>query len=320
MIPELAASDFLGGGASEARAAANLRSALASAGGAHLRLSEPLLTTRRTALSAARVFFAQPVAEKAALEIAGSPHHRGWSVMHNERDWREQVHLGRERRAAGAEAPPWRSLEGPNLWPPEPDGGFRAAMEAHLEACADLGQGLVEALGHVCGFGKDWGAPEQAYLLMKLIAYHPQWPGVEPRRGVAAHVDFSLLTLLAQDPSGGLEIRQTGGRWTPVEPREDCLFLNAGELLEALCGGQLRATPHRVTHRATDQARLSIPVFFNPPLEAWIHPQPTPAAGTEADGTDHVHRVLTGGEGPFRFGEAEWRRKGLNHWCAACCG
>ncbi len=320
MIPVLAASDFLGRGAGSAASGRVLASALGGAGAVHLLLPEAWRELRRAALTEARAFFEGPEEDKALVALERSPHHRGWSVLHNERDWREQLHLGRERPAACGDAEAWRGLEGPNPWPARPGESFRRSAEAHLEACASLGHGLARALAATYGWEPECHDRERAYLLMKLIAYHPQQPGSPPRRGVAAHVDFSLLTLLAQDGSGGLAIRRPGGAWIDVEPREDCLLLNSGEILEALSGGALPATPHRVIHHSVARARLSIPVFWNPPLEAWIHPRPFPSGPRREVEGEHVHRVLTGREAAFRFGEAEWRRKGLDRWCTACCG
>ena len=54
--------------------------------------------------------------------------------MHNERDHREQIHVGRERAPATAaqlaQAPHWW-LQGPNRWPD--DAGFRQVF-AHIAA------------------------------------------------------------------------------------------------------------------------------------------------------------------------------------------
>ena len=188
---------------------------------------------------------------------------------------------------------------------------------AHLEACLELGAGLLQALAPAWGIPPAVCTAQEAYGLLKLIAYHPQEGPGPPRWGVAAYVDFSLLTLVAQDGEGGLEVRLPSGGWGPVPCEPGTLVLHVGELLEALSGGRLRATPHRVTHPGRTRPRLSLPVFVNPPLEAWIHPRPAPPRSPEAD---HVHRVLTGAEGPFCYGEAEWRRKGLDRWCATCCG
>lgn len=38
-------------------------------------------------------------------------------------------------------------------------------------------------------------------------------------------------------------------------------------------GGYYRATPHRVINLSTQQARISIPIFINPPLDALMQPE-----------------------------------------------
>ena len=71
-----------------------------------------------------RAFFELPVAEREALAIVNSPYFRGYTVLGDERtkgasDWREQLDVGLEERAAtvGPDDPPWRRLRGPNQWP-----------------------------------------------------------------------------------------------------------------------------------------------------------------------------------------------------------
>src|SRR5689334_1592212 len=57
------------------------------------------------ALADAREFFSLSPAAKASVAIEASPHWRGYSEMRNTRDWREQIHFGREEPAieSGAE-------------------------------------------------------------------------------------------------------------------------------------------------------------------------------------------------------------------------
>ena len=55
-------------------------------------------------MTAARDFFALPLADKRALAIASSPHFRGYTVLGDERtkgvnDWREQLDVGAEEPA-----------------------------------------------------------------------------------------------------------------------------------------------------------------------------------------------------------------------------
>src|SRR5262245_9235605 len=84
------------------------------------RLRHPILPRERLAevLDDAHTFFALPQKIKSAIAIEHSQHFRGYSEMKNERDWREQLHLGAERQALGDE-PSFLQLEGPNLWPPD---------------------------------------------------------------------------------------------------------------------------------------------------------------------------------------------------------
>ena len=288
------------------------------------RLRHPVLPPDRLAevLDDARAFFDLPHATKSALAIEHSQHFRGYSEMKNERDWREQLHLGAERPDLGDE-PPFLRLEGPNLWPPDPE--WRDRILRYLSEVVDVGK---ELLANVCvGLGIDPTSFADKpgldpYLVMKLICYHPQ-PEIDGSRpGVAAHVDFSWITLTLQDSTGGLEIRVPNGEWIAIEPEPGTLLVHVGEILMFATQGRFCATPHRVINRQSDRSRLSIPIFLNPSLETIVTPiagaSPTLVRRTIVD--SHVHRVLSPSEpaGSFLFGAAEWRRKGLNVWCTKC--
>ncbi|HEX4460512.1 MAG TPA: 2-oxoglutarate and iron-dependent oxygenase domain-containing protein, partial [Polyangia bacterium] len=96
-----------------------LSAACAEVGAFELQLDDAAAARLLTTMTYARAFFALPAAAKHALDIAHSPHHRGYSEMHNERDWREQLHLGPERTRRLSPAPDgeWSRLVGPNQWP-----------------------------------------------------------------------------------------------------------------------------------------------------------------------------------------------------------
>ena len=273
-------------------------------------------------LNDAHAFFDLPQEIKTELAIEHSRHFRGYSEMKNERDWREQLHFGAERPAAGDE-PPFLRLEGPNLWPP--DSAWRDRILRYLAEVVEVGK---EVLANLCAgleieqtsFADRPGL--DPYLVMKLICYHPQ-PEIDGRRpGVAAHVDFSWITLTLQDDTGGLEIRTPGGQWTAVEPEPGTLLVHVGEILAFATSGFFCATPHRVINRMSDRSRLSIPIFLNPSLHT-IVTRVTDASTAHARRTiddSHVHCVLspTDPSDSFLFGTAEWRRKGLNVWCTEC--
>ena len=288
------------------------------------RLRHPSLPRERLAevLDDARAFFDLPHAIKSALAIEHSQHFRGYSEMKNERDWREQLHLGAERPDMGDE-PAFLRLEGPNLWPPDP--AWRDRILRYLSDVVEVGQEVLTKLCTGLGIKLTSFADKPGldpYLVMKLICYHPQ-PEIDGcRPGVAAHVDFSWITLTLQDSTGGLEIRVPDGQWIAVEPEPGTLLVHVGEVLAFATQGRFCATPHRVINRKADRSRLSIPTFLNPSLHTIVTPiavdSTVPARRTMDD--SHVHRVLSPSEPveSFRFGEAEWRRKGLNVWCTEC--
>lgn len=269
------------------------------------------------AVKAAHDFFRLPASVKAATSIERSPHFRGWSEMHNERDWREQIHFGRERGCG--DGPPFMRLEGPNQWPP--DASWRAVITAYLDRVAAVGERLLGCAAADLGLPADSfaGVGQDGYVLLKLIGYHPQ-PSVEAQRpGVAAHVDFSWLTLTLQD-APGLEIQEPNGDWIEIDVVPGSLWVHPGELLQVASGGAYTATPHRVINRSFDRTRVSLPLFLNPPLSGWVRSLVPGATANVSREAAHIHRVLDPRVPvePFHFGEAEWRRKGLNGWCHVC--
>jgi isopenicillin N synthase-like dioxygenase len=270
------------------------------------------------ALADAQAFFAQPEAAKAALAIARSPHARGYSVMHGERDWREQVHFGREAEAVAGDEPWWR-LRGPNAWPA--DAAWRTRLLELLHGVERLGTRVLAKLAAALGLDSGPWLGAEPYLLLKLIAYHPQPRACERRPGVAAHLDFSLVTLTLQDDVGGLEVQRPDGAWVAVPCVRGAWLVNVGELLQFVTGNRLVATPHRVVNPSAQRQRHSIPAFLHPSLATTLRRARPPLPVAPGAGA-HVHAVLDP-RGPgedLHFGAAEWRRKGENVWCAACCG
>jgi isopenicillin N synthase-like dioxygenase len=269
-------------------------------------------------LAASRDFFALASDEKMQIAIERSPHHRGYSVMHNARDFREQLHFGSEDPEPRSDGAPWLQLLGPNLWPRALGDEWRAILLDHLDATARLGREILTALAKAWDLPAHALSPAAPYLIMKSICYHPQPLSSENRPGVAAHVDYSLITLLLQDDVSGLELLLRDGRWHPVPPRSGTLLVNAGEILAHLTGNRVRATPHRVLNPSRERSRISLPVFVNPGLDARVAPI-LPSLPPIED-PEHIHRVLGKNQlDPFHFGEGEWRRKGENLWCAECC-
>jgi len=282
-------------------------------------LKHPVFTEARCneAIADARAFFDLPQHAKQNLAIEGSPHFRGYSEMRNERDWREQIHFGSELEAR-PDGPAYQQLVGPNQWPADP--AWRGRILALLKDLENVGREVLATLATQLGLPSSQflASDEEPYLLLKMILYQPP-PGGVVRSGVAPHVDFSWITLLLQDDTGGLEIRSPDGKWIDIAPIPGTLVVNAGEILEFASRGQFVATPHRVLNRSLSKSRVSLPFFLNPALATKVMPITKEPAPVRPNDGEHVHRVFSGAPaGPFVFGNEEWRRKGLGVWCAAC--
>ena len=228
---------------------------------------------------AARDFFARPATEKAAIAMgrAGAAW-RGWFPPGGELtggvpDGKEGIYFGREdgpdhpRVRAGA--PP----HGPSLFPDEPDELAPLVLEL-LDRLTELGQGVLELVALGLGLERDWfrrHLTADPTILFRIFHYPPAGAVPEATWGVQEHTDYGLLTLLAQDDVGGLEVRTPSG-WIEAPPVPDSFVCNLGDMLERVTGGVYRSTPHRV--RRPPRGRLSFPFFLDPSWDARIVPVP----------------------------------------------
>jgi isopenicillin N synthase-like dioxygenase len=123
--------------------------------------------------------------------------------------------------------------------------------------------------------------------------------------GVGEHTDYGLLTLLAQDEIGGLEVKTPNG-WIKAPPIPGALVCNIGDMLDRLTGGAYRSTPHRVLN-TSGRSRLSFPFFFDPGFDARIVPLPEHAQYVRDDSSDrwdkaNVH-AFSGTYGDYLLGK-----------------
>jgi isopenicillin N synthase-like dioxygenase len=119
----------------------------------------------------------------------------------------------------------------------------------------------------------------QPTLLFRIFEYPP---GDSDDWGVGEHTDYGLLTLLAQDANGGLQVRTPNG-WIEAPPIPGTLVCNIGDMLDRLTGGAYRSTPHRVRN-TSGKSRLSFPFFFDPGWHAEIVPLPAHASARDDSG------------------------------------
>ena len=240
-----------------------------------------------------RRFFALPDAEKLEIEMArGGRAWRGYFPVGGELtsgvpDLKEGLYLGTDLPADHPRVMARTPLHGANLWP-EALPGLRVAAEAYMAGATRAAAGLMEAVSISLGLGDDYFRDtytDEPTVLFRIFHYPARGPGEgdwSRSWGVGEHTDYGLLTLLAQDRHGGLQVKAPAG-WIEAPPIEGALVCNIGDMLERLTGGRYRSTPHRVRN-FSGHDRLSFPLFFDPDFGAKMVPLPGAAIPTGADG------------------------------------
>jgi isopenicillin N synthase-like dioxygenase len=233
---------------------------------------------------ASRRFFALPREAKQAIAMArGGRAWRGWFPLEGELtsgvpDRKEGLYLGTELPDDHPRVRAGWPLHGVNLWPREvPE--LRPAVEAYVSAAVRAAHALMEGIALALGLDDDYFARTYTAVptvLFRIFHYPPQAPAADARWGVGEHTDYGLLTLLAQDRYGGLQVRTPDG-WIDAPPVDGTLVCNIGDMLDRLTGGWFRSTPHRVRN-VSGHDRLSFPLFFDPDFAARIEPLPLHAA------------------------------------------
>lgn len=221
-------------------------------------------------------FFALPHEEKLRVKI--DDRHRGFIAIGEAKmyddanvDLKESFTWGLELPADDPDVAAGKPLMGPNNWPdfmPE----LGTALYPYYEAVLACGNDLLRA------FAVGLGLP-QAFFLEKyekplarasILYYPPQPADLGPSQfGVAPHTDYGCITILWQDGSGGLQVRNREGEWIAAPPIDDTFVINIGDLMARWTNGLFASTPHRVVNRS-GRARHSMAVSFDPNFDAVV--------------------------------------------------
>ena len=246
--------------------------------------------------AASREFFALPVEKK--LEIAMAKGGRAWrgyfpvggELTSGRSDIKEGIYFGAE---LGADHPRVLSqvpLHGANLFPGEP-AELRPAVLDYMAANERAAHALMEGITMSLSLEADYFASRytrKPTILFRIFHYPPTGPASEDW-GVGEHTDYGLLTLLAQDDAGGLQVKAHDG-WIDAPPLAGTLVCNIGDMLDRLTGGWFKSTPHRVKN-LSGRGRLSFPFFFDPDFEAEIVPLPERAGQANDDSSERWDRA-----------------------------
>jgi isopenicillin N synthase-like dioxygenase len=229
-------------------------------------------------------FFALDDAAKRPYAMANAgPAWRGWFPVRGELtsglpDRKEGLYVGLEHPPDHPRVLQGTPLHGANLFPP---GGLRSVVLDWLDALRPVADALMRGIAVGLGLPAEWfeqhltGDPTVLFRIFHYPALADN--GEAEEWGVGEHTDYGLLTLLAQDEHGGLQVRTPSGTWLDVPAERDVLVCNIGDMLDRLTEGRYRSTPHRVRN-VTGESRLSFPYFFDPSWDAEVTPLPLDGA------------------------------------------
>ena len=256
--------------------------------------------------AASHEFFSLDEPDKAeiAMTKAGRAW-RGWFPVGGELtsgtpDRKEGIYFGTEHPADHPRVVAATPLHGANQFP-DGSGDLRTSVLAWLDTLRPVADAVMRGIALGLGLPADWFEREltrDPTVLFRIFHYPPGGTDeADEQWGVGEHTDYGLLTLLAQDHLGGLQVRAVDGTWIDVEPTPGVIVCNLGDMLERLTGGRYRSTPHRVRN-ASGRSRLSFPYFFDPSWDATV---PTlPIGSTSIPSSDRWDRAdVTAWEGTY---------------------
>jgi isopenicillin N synthase-like dioxygenase len=154
-------------------------------------------------------------------------------------------------------------LHGPNRWPASAP-WLQPAAEAYLEHTMRLGKDLMRLFALTLDQPEDFFLQycKKPMVQSRLFHYPPQTVDATKALGVAPHSDYGMVTLLTQDPIGGLELQKRDGEWVAAPYVDGTFVVNLGDMFRVWTNDMFSSNLHRVVNR-TGRERFSIPTFFN---------------------------------------------------------
>ena len=233
-------------------------------------------------------FFALPQDEKERLSVRNSTAYRGYVRFGEEKldpalagDVKECFNAGPDLTADDPDVLAGKPFHAVNQWPASAT--FRSAMLAYHAASLELVVLLHRAIAVDLDIDPQYfdASFTQAVGVLRLLHYPPH-PGTFDGSvyGAGAHTDYGNLTLLAQDATGGLEVRKRDGDWTVVPPRPGTFVCNIGDCLMRWTNDLYVSNAHRVVNRS-GRERFSVAYFGDPNSDASVECLPSVLAPGE---------------------------------------
>ncbi|EOY22835.1 hypothetical protein QUC31_007947 [Theobroma cacao] len=133
----------------------------------------------------------------------------------------------------------------------QPNSEFSEVLKEYGSLMTKLSKEIVEAILKSLGeelekksFESEFG---NCHGYLRINNYTPPKSMKEEEvDGLGMHTDMSCVTIVYQDEIGGLQVRSKEGKWMDINPCEDTLVVNIGDLMHAWSNGKLSSSEHRV--------------------------------------------------------------------------
>lgn len=163
------------------------------------------------------------------------------------------------------------------LWPHDYHKHCEIVEEYDREMRSLCGRLMWLGLGEL-GITRDddmkWAGPDGDFKTSPAATQfnsYPVCPDPDRAMGLGPHTDTSLLTIVYQNNTRGLQVLREGNRWVTVEPVAGGLVVQVGDLLHILTNGLYPSALHQAVVNRT-RKRLSVAYVFGPPESAEISP------------------------------------------------
>ncbi|KAI3773009.1 hypothetical protein L6452_04206 [Arctium lappa] len=219
--------------------------------------------TLNDAMSVVKEFFDMPSKDRTGIV----PHMKNW-IYTNSTDYaKDGVHLWRENLKHSCH-PLEKSIP---LWPHKPT-RYQEVIAAYVVEIQKLSSRILEMICIGLGLDPEFFNDKSEVQLLSTNFY-PPCPDPTLTLGILAHQDPSLITLLYQGNSTGLQVLKDG-EWINVGAIPNAFVVNIGNQLEIISNGKLKSIKHRVVN-SMHETRRSIATFVNPSPDSIIEPAKT---------------------------------------------
>ncbi|KAJ0796737.1 putative oxoglutarate/iron-dependent dioxygenase, non-heme dioxygenase domain-containing protein [Helianthus annuus] len=192
------------------------------------------------------------------------PHTKGYIYTNSTDFAKDGVHLWRENLKHACHP----LEECVRLWPDTPT-RYQEVIAAYIIEIQKLSSRILEMICEGLGLKQGYFKDTSEVQLLSSNLY-PPCPDPSLTLGILAHYDPSLLTILYQGGSTGLQVMKDG-QWVNVGANPNAFVVNIGNQLEIISNRKLKSVKHRVVNN-THETRRSIATFVNPSPDCIIEP------------------------------------------------